>query len=52
VEGFKDYTPLLLEILKDKATEREVKIPILDALIETFAMTKDLFSEFFEPMIN
>jgi len=52
VEGFRDYTPLLLEILKDDKTEREIRVPVIDALIETFGMTKKLFSDFFPVMLN
>jgi hypothetical protein len=43
---------LLFEILKDLKTEREIRVSVIDALTETFAMTKNLFTKYFEPMMS
>ena len=47
VDGFADYTPLLLAMLQKSQVEREGKLAAIVAIADTVSMTKSRFEPFF-----
>ena len=45
--GFKDYTPMLFQMLEKSSIEREGKLAAIIAIADTITMTKDQFTEFY-----
>ena len=52
IQGFSEYMPILLEHLKASDTEKSVKVIIISLIGDTFLLTKDRFSDFFEESLN
>ena len=48
MEGFKQFMPILLELLKDKNVDRSIKIIVISLIGDTFLYTKSEFQPFFE----
>ena len=52
VEGFDQYMPILLNLLKDNNTERSVKIIIVSLIGDTFLLTKSKFYPYLEDSLH
>lgn len=47
VDGFKDYTPMLFQMLEKNTVEREGKLSAIIAIADTITMTKESFGPFY-----
>lgn len=52
MDGFKEYMPILLDLLKDKNADKSIKIIVISLIGDTFLYTKSQFKPFLEESLQ